>query len=195
MRIQPIVRGWFGRQFVAWKRANDNLGTTMNKVVRGYLARCQFKRMLAAHFHKTVVIPSIIVMQCMVRSSFARIEMKRLKHEKWIREVAIPASILIEKRVRGMIIRERFRIQKLRMKSSILIQTAWRGKSDRIEFVQIQIRGKIIQNAKWKRERCIAYMESTVVFQFLFLLLSFKLVSLSLSRIFFILKHPKQVIF
>ena len=122
----------------------------MNKVVRGYLARCQFKRMLAAHFHKTVVIPSIIVMQCMVRSSCARIEMKRLKHEKWIREVAIPASILIEKRVRGMIVRERFRIQKLRMKSSILIQTAWRGKSDRIEFVQIQIRGKIIQNAKWR---------------------------------------------
>ena len=151
MRIQPIVRGWFGRQFVAWKRANDNLGTTMNKVVRGYLARCQFKRMLAAHFHKTVVIPSIIVMQCMVRSSSARIEMKRLKHEKWIREVAIPASILIEKRVRGMIVRERFRIQKLRMKSSILIQTAWRGKSDRIEFVQIQIRGKIIQNANGER--------------------------------------------
>ena len=93
--------------------------------------------------------------------------MKRLKHEKWIREVAIPASILIEKRVRGMIVRERFRIQKLRMKSSILIQTAWRGKSDRIEFVQIQIRGKIIQNANGERAVHRVYMESTVVFQFL----------------------------
>ena len=86
MAIQPIVRGWFGRQFVAWKRANDNLGTTMNKVVRGYLARCKFKRMLAAHFHKTVVIPAVVVIQCMVRCSVARILLKQYKHEKWILE-------------------------------------------------------------------------------------------------------------
>ena len=46
LAIQPIVRGWFGRQFVAWKRANDNLGTTMNNLLswmRGastYCAAC-----------------------------------------------------------------------------------------------------------------------------------------------------------
>ena len=140
LRIQPIVRGWFGRQFVAWKKANDNLGTTMNKIVRGYLARCKFKRLLAKHFHQTVVIPSTVIIQCMVRSSMARIIMKQLKHEKWIREVAIPSSIQIQKRIRGMIIRERARIQKLRLKSSIIIQRMIRGKIARIKYVAVQLR-------------------------------------------------------
>ena len=140
LRIQPIVRGWFGRQFVAWKRANDQLGTTMNKIVRGYLTRCRFKRMLAAHFHRTVVIPAVIVIQCMTRSSVARIELKHLRHEKWILEVAIPASIQIQKRIRGMIIREKFRIQALRQKSAILIQRIARGKEKRMEYVHVKVR-------------------------------------------------------
>ena len=140
LRIQPVVRGWFGRQFVAWKRANDQLGTTMNKVVRGYLARCRFKRMLAAHFHRTVVIPAVVVIQCMVRSSVARLELKRLRHEKWVLTVAIPASIQIQKRVRGMIIRENFRIRALREKSAIIIQRIARGKEKRVEYVQVKLR-------------------------------------------------------
>jgi hypothetical protein len=140
LAIQPIVRGWFGRQFVAWKRANDNLGTTMNKVVRGYLARCKFKRMLAAHFHKTVVIPAVVVIQCMVRCSVARILLKQYKHEKWILEVAIPSSTLIIKRVRGMLVREKIRIKKLKLKNSILISKTWRGKKERMEYVHIKLR-------------------------------------------------------
>lgn len=140
LRIQPVVRGWFGRQFVAWKRANDKIGTTMNKVVRGYLARCKFKRMLAAHFHRTVVVPAVVVIQCMLRSAVARSLLKRLKHEKWIRDVAIPAAILIQKRVRGMIVRERFRIAALRQHSALLIQTIVRGWSRRLEFPRIKLR-------------------------------------------------------
>ena len=54
----------------------------MNKVVRGYLARCQFKRMLARHFHRSVVVPAVITIQCMSRSTRARILLKRYKHEK-----------------------------------------------------------------------------------------------------------------
>ena len=140
LRIQPVVRGWFGRQFAAWKRENDKLGTTMNKVVRGYLARCKFKRMLAAHFHRTVVVPSVIMIQCMTRSAVARSLLKKLKHEKWIREVAIPASILIQKRARGMIVRERFRIEALRQRSALLLQTQVRGWSCRMEYPRIKLR-------------------------------------------------------
>ena len=180
LRIQPVVRGWFGRQFVAWKRANDKIGTTMNKVVRGYLARCKFKRMLAAHFHRTVVVPAVVVIQCMLRSAVARILLKKLKHEKWIREVAIPAAILIQKRVRGMIVRERFRIAALRQRSALLIQRIVRGWSCRLEFPRIKLRALKLKKivimqcfARKVRENCFCFCQRRCVSPPLTLISSF----------------------
>ena len=138
-RIQPIVRGWFGRRFVAWKRENNHRAVHMQKIVRGFLARCLFKRLLAKKFHDTVVVPSVIRIQALFRGFRDRQYVKQILHEKWVREVAVPAAIVIQKLVRGVQTRERARIRALRLAKSIEIQRIFRGWQSRLEWARICI--------------------------------------------------------
>jgi hypothetical protein len=127
LKIQPIVRGWFARRFVAWKRENDHIAIRMQKVVRGFLARCKFKRLLARKYHETVVVPAVIVIQALYRGHVGRQIVIGIRHEIWIREVAHPATIVIQRVFRGMLGRVKFNIREERFYASIEVQRVFRG--------------------------------------------------------------------
>ena len=127
LRIQPVVRGWFARRFVAWKKENDQIAVKMEKVVRGFLARCRFKRLLARKFHETVVVPAVIIIQALYRGHVGRGIVRKMRYEIWVRDVATPATIVIQRVHRGRMARKQYEIMKDRFYASIEIQRVFRS--------------------------------------------------------------------
>ena len=119
-KIQPVVRGWFARRFVAWKRENEWAAVKMTKVVRGFLARSEFKRRLALQFLETKVYPAVRRIQRVWRGYRGRLVFKRLLEKKHKKEVVVPAAILVQKVIRC--INARLRVAKLRHVSHFLSQ-------------------------------------------------------------------------
>ena len=99
-RIQPVVRGWFARRFVAWKRENEWAAVKMTKIVRGFLARCEFKRRLALRYLQVKVYPAVRRIQRVWRGYRGRLVAKQLRAEKYQVEVVIPAAIAAQKFLR-----------------------------------------------------------------------------------------------
>ena len=106
-RIQPVVRGWFARRFVAWKKENEWAAVKMTKVVRGFLARCEFKRRLALRYLETKVYPAVRRIQRIWRGYRGRLVAKRLLEEKHQVEVVIPAAIAAQKFLRRLQARQK----------------------------------------------------------------------------------------
>jgi hypothetical protein len=142
LKIQPMVRGWFARRFVAWKRENDKIAVQMEKVVRGFLARCKFKRLLAQKFHETVVVPAVITIQALYRGHVGREIVRSMQYGIWVREVATPATIIIQRLHRGIMAREKYKIMQDRFYAAIEIQRVFRSYKKR-RFYKILLRDKL----------------------------------------------------
>ena len=115
------------RRFVAWKKENDQIAVKMEKVVRGFLARCRFKRLLARKFHETVVVPAVITIQALYRGHVGRNIVRKMRYEIWVRDVATPATIVIQRVHRGRMARKQYEIMKDRFYASIEIQRVFRS--------------------------------------------------------------------
>ena len=142
LKIQPVVRGWFARRFVAWKRANDKIAIQMEKVVRGFLARCRFKRLLARKFHETVVVPAVVIIQALYRGHVGREIVRSMQYGIWLREVATPATIVIQRLHRGNMARKRYEVMKDRFYAAIEIQRVFRSFKKR-RFYKLLLRDKL----------------------------------------------------
>ena len=58
LRIQPVWRGFKGRQYAKWVREVTWAAVDLQKMTRGFLARCAFKRAVAEKHHNTVIVPA-----------------------------------------------------------------------------------------------------------------------------------------
>lgn len=142
LKIQPVVRGWFARRFVAWKKENDQIAVKMEKVVRGFLARCRFKRLLARKFHETVVVPAVVTIQALYRGHVGRNIVRKMRYEIWVRDVATPATIVIQRVHRGCVARKDYEVMKDRFYAAIEIQRVFRSFKKR-RYYKILLRDKL----------------------------------------------------
>ena len=102
LRIQPVWRGYKGRQYVKWVREVLWATLDIQRIIRGFLARCRFKRLLANKFHMSVIIPAVIKMQACYRGHGGRSIARGKKHAKWLKDVANPAVLGIQRCWRGL---------------------------------------------------------------------------------------------
>ena len=164
--LQPLVRGWIGRKYFKWMRDNWNVALLLQRIIRGFLARCllsqlqreelenkcqklwgTMEKLYSRCVNRYSIIKIIQYYNCLAYRSYqitlvqSHVRRKKALTSYHLYKIQKCAASNIQKYVRGICVRERIRNHRyliLQDNSSIIIQAHIRGFIDRSLYQLIQ---------------------------------------------------------
>ena len=120
--ISPILKRFVKKLYTSWIRTHNRAARTIQCLIRMYIARTKFYKLLGARFVPTVVVPRVVQIQSLLRGVWARRRVESMVSSRLHQWVDIPAAIKIQSLVRGIAGRKIFYRKKLEHYHSIIIQ-------------------------------------------------------------------------
>eukprot|EP01029_Cantina_marsupialis_P005782 TRINITY_DN162818_c0_g2_i2.p1 TRINITY_DN162818_c0_g2~~TRINITY_DN162818_c0_g2_i2.p1 ORF type:complete len:1063 (+),score=239.27 TRINITY_DN162818_c0_g2_i2:798-3986(+) len=126
-KIQSIARMFLAKKFVKWVRNDSDKAILIQKMVRGFLARCRVRHIKAKLFFENIFSPAVLRIQCFFRRMVALLELRRLQAAYRLEFFEIPAARLIQRVYRGHVGRNIARHQRFLNLQATNIQRIWRS--------------------------------------------------------------------
>ncbi|KAF1336502.1 Abnormal spindle microcephaly-associated protein, partial [Globisporangium splendens] len=123
LTIQGVYQDHLARKYVRWVHQLERSAITVERAVRGFMARQRVKRIRLARYKVKVIIPSCIQIQRVWRGHRGRLLVKAKREVREKLEVLHPAAVRIERILRGYLARRLAKRFREATKAALQIQT------------------------------------------------------------------------
>jgi hypothetical protein len=161
--IARIYRGHIARRFAAWVRKYEESAKAIERLVRGFLARCLYRRMRTEIIDAQLFVPKATIIQKHIRGYLGRKLVKAFVFERLHEAVAVPCARCIQRTYRGALGRSVYKDKLAQVRAVARIQALVRGFLLRCNLRRIRLRILKFQMAVQIQKIARSYIERKVV--------------------------------
>mmetsp|Transcript_26397 Transcript_26397/g.44579 ORF Transcript_26397/g.44579 Transcript_26397/m.44579 type:complete len:1231 (+) Transcript_26397:142-3834(+) len=136
--ISPILKKFVKKLYTRWNKVHNRAARTIQCLIRAYVAKAKFYRLLGVCFVPKYIEPRVTQIQALVRAVWARRRVKIMVSDRLVQWVDVPAAIQIQSLVRGIAGRKIFLIKKIEHYHAIVIQKYIMGLHRRLIYVRLR---------------------------------------------------------
>ena len=136
--ISPILKRFVRNVVARWNKTHNRAARTIQCLLRVYMAKVKYYRILGSIFVPKYIVPRVIQIQALIRAVWARRRVQKMVSDRLVQWVDIPAAINIQRVVRGIAGRKIFLRKKIEHYHSIIIQKHVMGLHRRLIYKRLR---------------------------------------------------------
>jgi stress-induced morphogen len=136
--ISPLLKRFVKKLYSRWNKVHNRAARTIQCLIRAYVARAKYYRLLGVCFVPKYIEPYVIQIQAMIRGVWARRRVIIMVSDRLVQWVDVPAAIQIQSLVRGIAGRKIFLKKKIEHYHAIIIQKYLMGLHRRLIYKRLR---------------------------------------------------------